>query len=59
MRFPARIPDPDEAIAGCRFGPRCPHVERDLPRRAAAAAGAIDGAHRVRCTPRTRAPELS
>ena len=25
--IPGRIPDPDEAIAGCRFGPRCSHAE--------------------------------
>ena len=25
--IPGRIPDPDEPIAGCRFGPRCTHVE--------------------------------
>ena len=52
--IPGRIPDPDEAIAGCRFGPRCAHVEpiccatppQLLP---------VEGAHLVRCAPRTRA----
>ncbi len=51
--IPGRIPDPDELIAGCRFGPRCSYAE---PACSAAAPElvAVDGSHRVRCTPRTR-----
>jgi peptide/nickel transport system ATP-binding protein len=56
--IPGRIPDPDETIDGCRFGPRCAHSEaicRTAPPRLIAIA---DG-HRVRCAPRTRATSLS
>ena len=53
-----RIPDPDEAIPGCRFGPRCSHIEA-ICRAAPPQLLPLDGAHRVRCAPRTRAPELS
>ncbi|MFZ5779821.1 MAG: ABC transporter ATP-binding protein [Pseudomonadota bacterium] len=51
--IPGRIPDPDEVIAGCRFGPRCTYAE---PACSAAAPDLVpvDGSHRVRCTPRTR-----
>jgi len=52
--IPGRIPDPDEPIAGCRFSPRCAHVEA-LCRTAPPPLVAIDGRHRVRCPPRTRA----
>jgi len=52
--IPGRIPDLDEAISGCRFAPRCAHVEA-ICRAAPPALVAIDPSHRVRCTPRTRA----
>ena len=52
--IPGRIPDPDEAIAGCRFGPRCVHVEA-ICRAAAPQLLPVEGAHLVRCAPRTRA----
>ena len=52
--IPGRIPDPDEPIAGCRFGPRCTHAEA-VCRAAAPQLLALEGAHLVRCTPRTRA----
>ncbi|GGC89807.1 ABC transporter ATP-binding protein [Chelatococcus reniformis] len=52
--IPGRIPDPDEAIAGCRFGPRCRHAEA-ICRVAVPELLAIEGRHRVRCAPRTRA----
>ena len=52
--IPGRIPDPDEPIAGCRFSPRCAHVEA-LCRTAPPPLVAIDARHRVRCPPRTRA----
>jgi oligopeptide/dipeptide ABC transporter ATP-binding protein len=51
--IPGRIPDPDEAIAGCRFGPRCAYVEA-ICRDAQPELVSVDGAHRVRCAPRTR-----
>ena len=51
--IPGRIPDPDEPIAGCRFGPRCAHVQ-PICQAAAPDLLAIDATHRVRCTPRTR-----
>ena len=50
--IPGRIPDPDEPIAGCRFGPRCAHVEA-ICRTAVPDLAAIGPDHRVRCTPRT------
>jgi len=50
--IPGRIPDPDEPIAGCRFGPRCAHVEA-ICRAAVPDLAAIGPDHRVRCTPRT------
>jgi peptide/nickel transport system ATP-binding protein len=50
--IPGRIPDPDEPIAGCRFGPRCAHVEA-VCRSAVPDLVAIGAEHRVRCTPRT------
>jgi peptide/nickel transport system ATP-binding protein len=49
--IPGRIPDPDEPIAGCRFGPRCPHLE-PICRANAPELVAISETHRVRCTPR-------
>ena len=52
--IPGRIPDPDEAIAGCRFGPRCVHVEA-ICRAAAPQLLPVEGTHLVRCAPRTRA----
>ena len=51
--IPGRIPDPDEVIAGCRFGPRCAYVEA-ICRGAQPELVSVDGAHRVRCAPRTR-----
>jgi oligopeptide/dipeptide ABC transporter ATP-binding protein len=51
--IPGRIPDPDEAIAGCRFGPRCSYVEA-ICRITPPELVSVDGAHRVRCAPRTR-----
>src|SRR5580693_6868236 len=51
--IPGRIPDPDEAIPGCRFGPRCAYVEA-ICRAAPPELVSVDGAHRVRCAPRTR-----
>jgi oligopeptide/dipeptide ABC transporter ATP-binding protein len=51
--IPWRIPDPDEVIAGCRFGPRCAYVEA-ICRVAPPELVSVDGAHRVRCAPRTR-----
>ena len=50
--IPGRIPDPDEPIAGCRFGPRCAHVQ-PICRAALPDLAAIGPDHRVRCTPRT------
>ena len=52
--IPGRIPDPDEAVAGCRFGPRCGYAE-PVCRAAMPDLVAVDGDHRVRCTPRSRA----
>jgi len=52
--IPGRIPDLDEAIRGCRFAPRCAHVEA-ICRATPPALVAIDPGHRVRCAPRTRA----
>jgi peptide/nickel transport system ATP-binding protein len=52
--IPGRIPDPDEQIAGCRFGPRCAHVEA-MCRAAPPALLPIAAAHLVRCAPRTLA----
>ncbi|MGZ5911892.1 MAG: ABC transporter ATP-binding protein, partial [Reyranella sp.] len=52
--IPGRIPDPDEVVAGCRFGPRCGHAE-PVCRAAMPDLVAVDGDHRVRCTPRSRA----
>jgi len=51
--IPGRIPDPDETIAGCRFGPRCSYAE---PACSAVPPElvSVDGGHRVRCPPRTR-----
>jgi oligopeptide/dipeptide ABC transporter ATP-binding protein len=51
--IPGRIPDPDEMIAGCRFSPRCIHVEA-VCRAAQPPLVFVDGTHRVRCAPRTR-----
>jgi oligopeptide/dipeptide ABC transporter ATP-binding protein len=51
--IPGRIPDPDEPIPGCRFGPRCPHLE-PVCRTSAPELVAINETHRVRCTPRSR-----
>ena len=51
--IPGRIPDPDEPIPGCRFGPRCPHLE-PVCRTSAPELVAISETHRVRCTPRAR-----
>jgi len=56
--IPGRIPDPDEPIAGCRFGPRCAHVEA-ICRAAPPQLLPVGEAHRVRCTPRTCAEGLS
>ena len=52
--IPGRIPDPDEVVAGCRFGPRCGYAE-PVCRAAVPDLVAVDGDHRVRCTPRSRA----
>ena len=52
--IPGRIPDPDEQIAGCRFSPRCAHVEA-ICRAAQPQLLPIAAAHLVRCAPRTRA----
>jgi oligopeptide/dipeptide ABC transporter ATP-binding protein len=52
--IPGRIPDPDETIAGCRFGPRCAYVE-PICRAAQPRLLPIEGAHLVRCAPRTGA----
>jgi peptide/nickel transport system ATP-binding protein len=52
--IPGRIPDPDEVVAGCRFGPRCGYAE-PVCRAAMPDLVAVDGDHRVRCTPRSRA----
>jgi oligopeptide/dipeptide ABC transporter ATP-binding protein len=54
--IPGRIPDPDEPIPGCRFGPRCAHLE-PVCRASAPELVAISETHRVRCTPRAR-PEV-
>jgi oligopeptide/dipeptide ABC transporter ATP-binding protein len=54
--IPGRIPDLDEAIAGCRFAPRCAHVE-SLCRAAPPALLPISAGHRVRCAPRARSAE--
>jgi oligopeptide/dipeptide ABC transporter ATP-binding protein len=56
--IPGRIPDSDEQIDGCRFGPRCAHFE---PACGAAAPQLVAVAkdHRVRCTPRSRAAGAS
>ena len=51
--IPGRIPDPDEMIAGCRFSPRCIHVEA-VCRAAQPSLVLVDATHRVRCAPRTR-----
>jgi len=51
--IPGRIPDPDEPIPGCRFGPRCAHLE-PVCRASAPELVAISETHRVRCTPRAR-----
>ena len=51
--IPGRIPDSDETIAGCRFSPRCVHVEA-VCRAAPPPLVFVDGTHRVRCAPRTR-----
>jgi oligopeptide/dipeptide ABC transporter ATP-binding protein len=56
--IPGRIPDPDETIAGCRFGPRCSHAEPICSAAPPELVAVADG-HRVRCTPRTRAAETS
>ena len=56
--IPGRIPDPDEPIAGCRFGPRCAHVQ-DICRAAVPELAAIGANHRVRCTPRTAGRETT
>lgn len=52
--IPGRIPDPDEEIAGCRFGPRCAHAEPAC-RAAPPNLVTVEAGHRVRCTPRTAA----
>jgi peptide/nickel transport system ATP-binding protein len=51
--IPGRIPDPDEQIAGCRFGPRCAYVEA-ICRAARPKLLPIEAGHLIRCTPRTR-----
>jgi peptide/nickel transport system ATP-binding protein len=56
--IPGRIPDPDEPIAGCRFGPRCAFVQ-DICRAAVPELAAIGVDHRVRCTPRTAGRETA
>jgi peptide/nickel transport system ATP-binding protein len=56
--IPGRIPDPDEPIAGCRFGPRCAFVQ-DICRAAGPELAAIGVDHRVRCTPRTAGRETA
>ena len=56
--IPGRIPDPDEPIAGCRFGPRCAFVQ-DICRAAVPDLAAIGANHRVRCTPRTAGRETA
>jgi peptide/nickel transport system ATP-binding protein len=56
--IPGRIPDPDEPIAGCRFGPRCAHVQ-EICRAAVPDLAAIGPGHRVRCTPRTAGRETA
>jgi oligopeptide/dipeptide ABC transporter ATP-binding protein len=52
--IPGRIPDADEAIAGCRFSPRCAYAE-SICVTAPPRLVAIGEGHRLRCTPRTRA----
>ncbi|MCB8883798.1 ABC transporter ATP-binding protein [Acidisoma cellulosilytica] len=52
--IPGRVPDPDESIPGCRFGPRCAHVEA-VCRAAVPALVSISENHDVRCTPRSQA----
>jgi oligopeptide/dipeptide ABC transporter ATP-binding protein len=52
--IPGRIPDPDEMIPGCRFSPRCVHVEA-ICRAAPPQLLPVESAHLVRCAPRTRA----
>ena len=51
--IPGRIPDINEKVAGCRFSPRCGHVEAAcltaMPDLVAVGPG-----HRVRCAPRAR-----
>ena len=56
--IPGRIPDPDEPIAGCLFGPRCAFVQ-DICRAAVPDLAAIGANHRVRCTPRTAGRETA
>ena len=51
--IPGRIPDPDEAISGCRFGPRCAHAQ-PICRAAMPELVAVEESHRVRCAPRSR-----
>jgi oligopeptide/dipeptide ABC transporter ATP-binding protein len=51
--IPGRIPDPDEHINGCRFGPRCPHVEA-ICRAAQPRLLTVEGGRLLRCAPRTR-----
>jgi oligopeptide/dipeptide ABC transporter ATP-binding protein len=50
--IPGRIPDADETIDGCRFGPRCAHVE-PICRAATPQLVEVAEGRRVRCTPRT------
>ena len=50
--IPGRIPDPDEQIAGCRFAPRCAHVEA-ICRAAPPRLLPIANNHLIRCAPRT------
>ena len=50
--IPGRIPDPDEPIAGCRFAPRCAHVEA-ICRAAPPRLLPIAPGHLIRCAPRT------
>jgi oligopeptide/dipeptide ABC transporter ATP-binding protein len=51
--IPGRIPDPDEPIRGCRFGPRCAHVEA-ICRARQPELVEIDDGRRLRCAPRAR-----
>jgi peptide/nickel transport system ATP-binding protein len=56
--IPGRIPDADEVIEGCRFGPRCAHVE-SICRAATPELAVVAEGRRLRCAPRTRATGAS